>query len=195
MSKRRGDGDGYNVIVTNGSMTEIRDVKATHEKSTDARNAAWLVVAMVVILFFALLAWTSPMYREYGLSATSAGLVLFSMYTVAFTVAIPVFGLLSRAHDRRGWLAVCAALSGAGTLGMALAPLLMPHGWMAQIAGAACSPNRIRCSHCVYGCLVARPAKRLIPWPCCSSLRSRCWHGRQPIGRIREAVFWMCDGI
>jgi hypothetical protein len=68
-----------------------------------------------------------------GLSATSAALVL-ATYTVAFTVAIPVFGLLSRAHDRRGWLAVCAALSGAGTLGMAWAPLLMPHGWIAIAA-------------------------------------------------------------
>jgi CP family cyanate transporter-like MFS transporter len=99
-------------------------------------RTAWLVALFFAcdnFLFFALLAWTSPMYREYGLSATSAGLVL-ATYTVAFTVAIPVFGLLSRAHDRRGWLAVCAALSGAGTLGMALAPLLMPHGWIAIAA-------------------------------------------------------------
>jgi CP family cyanate transporter-like MFS transporter len=99
-------------------------------------RTAWLVALFFAcdnFLFFALLAWTSPMYREYGPSATSAALVL-ATYTVAFTVATPVFGLLSRAHDRRGWLAVCAALSGAGTLGMAWAPLLMPHGWIAIAA-------------------------------------------------------------
>ncbi|WP_216854865.1 CynX/NimT family MFS transporter [Burkholderia sp. L27(2015)] len=99
-------------------------------------RTAWLVALFFAcdnFLFFALLAWTSPMYREYGLSASSAGLVL-ATYTVAFTVGIPVFGFLSRVHDRRRWLAVCAALSVAGTLGMALAPLLMPHGWIAIAA-------------------------------------------------------------
>jgi MFS transporter, CP family, cyanate transporter len=77
----------------------------------------------------ALLSWTSPIYLEQGLSAASAGLVV-ATYTVAFTVAIPMFGSLSQAHDRRGWLAACAALAGAGTLGLALAPLLMPHVWI-----------------------------------------------------------------
>jgi CP family cyanate transporter-like MFS transporter len=99
-------------------------------------RTAWLAALFFAcdnFLFFALLAWTSPMYREHGLSAASAGFVL-ATYTVAFTVAIPVFGLLSRAHDRRGWLAVCAALSGAGTLGVALAPLSMPHVWIAIAA-------------------------------------------------------------
>jgi CP family cyanate transporter-like MFS transporter len=99
-------------------------------------RTAWLAALFFAcdnFLFFALLVWTSPMYREHGLSAASAGFVL-ATYTVAFTVAIPVFGLLSRAHDRRGWLAVCAALSGAGTLGVALAPLSMPHVWIAIAA-------------------------------------------------------------
>ncbi|WP_206998924.1 MFS transporter [Trinickia mobilis] len=95
-------------------------------------RTAWLAALFFAcdnLLFFALLAWTSPMYREHGLSAASAGLVL-ATYTVAFTIAIPVFGLLSRAHDRRGWLAASALLAGAGTLGLALAPLLMPHVWI-----------------------------------------------------------------
>lgn len=95
-------------------------------------RTAWLVALFFAcdnLLFFALLAWTSPIYREHGLSAASAGLVL-ATYAVAFTVAIPVFGLLSRAHDRRRWLAASAVLAGAGTLGLALAPLLMPHVWI-----------------------------------------------------------------
>jgi CP family cyanate transporter-like MFS transporter len=99
-------------------------------------RTAWraaLFFACDNFLFFALLSWTSPIYLEHGLSTASAGIVL-ATYTVAFTVAIPVFGLLSRAHDRRGWLAACAALTVAGTLGMALAPLLLPHVWIAVAA-------------------------------------------------------------
>jgi CP family cyanate transporter-like MFS transporter len=98
---------------------------------------AWLVALFFAcdnFLFFAFLAWTSPMYREHGLSAASAGLVL-ATFTVVFTVAMPVLGLLSRAHDRRAWLAVCAVLAGTGTLGMALAPPSMaPHIWIAIAA-------------------------------------------------------------
>ena len=121
---------------------ERRELANTTAKAVRAARlplmsrTAWLVALFFAcdnFLFFALLAWTSPMYREHGLSAASADLVL-ATYTVAFTVAIPVFGLLSRAHDRRGWLAICAALAGAGTLGIALAPLLMPHVWIAIAA-------------------------------------------------------------
>lgn len=97
---------------------------------------AWLVAIFFAcdnFLFFAFLAWTSPIYREHGLSAPSADLVL-ATFTVVFTAAMPVFGLLSREHDRRAWLAVCAVLSGIGTLGMALAPSLIPHIWIAIAA-------------------------------------------------------------
>jgi CP family cyanate transporter-like MFS transporter len=99
-------------------------------------STAWLVALFFAcdnFLFFAFLAWTSPMYREQGLSAASAGLVL-ATFTVVFTVAMPVLGLLSRGHDRRVLLAVCAVLSGTGTLGMALAPSLIPHVWIAIAA-------------------------------------------------------------
>lgn len=89
---------------------------------------AWLVslfFACVNFLFYAMVSWTSPMYREVGLSTTLAGLVLAS-FTAVFTVANPVFGWLSRSHDRRGWLAICAALSLAGLVPTALAPGLAP---------------------------------------------------------------------
>lgn len=99
-------------------------------------RTAWLVALFFAcdnFLFFALLAWTSPMYREHGLTVASSGFML-ATYTVSFTVAIPLLGLLSRAHDRRAWLAVCAVLSAAGTLGMALVPLLIPQVWIAIAA-------------------------------------------------------------
>ena len=99
-------------------------------------RTAWLVSLFFAcdnFLFFALLCWTSPIYMEQGMSAASAHLVL-ATYTVAFTVAIPVLGSLSRTNDRRGWLAACATLAGAGTFGLALAPSLMPHVWIAIAA-------------------------------------------------------------
>ncbi|MEO6381812.1 MAG: MFS transporter, partial [Nitrobacter sp.] len=123
-------------------MWERRELAGATAKPVKAvrlplRNpTAWLVAIFFAcdnFLFFALLAWTSPMYREHGLSAASAGLVL-ATFTVVFTAAMPVFGLLSRAHDRRAWLALCAVLSGTGTLGMALVPSLIPHIWIAIAA-------------------------------------------------------------
>ena len=122
-------------------MRERRELAGATAKAVTAvrlplRNStAWLVALFFAcdnFLFFAFLAWTSPIYREQGLSTASADLVL-ATFTVVFTVAMPMLGLLSRAHDRRAWLAVCAVLSGTGTLGMALAPSL-PQIWIAIAA-------------------------------------------------------------
>jgi CP family cyanate transporter-like MFS transporter len=123
-------------------MRERQDIAvatATASRATRlplTNRTAWLIslfFAFDTFLFYALLSWTAPVYREWGLSASSAGLVL-ATYTVAFMIASPVFGWLSRAHDRRGSLALCAALTAAGTLGLSLAPLLIPYVWIA-IAG------------------------------------------------------------
>lgn len=123
-------------------LLEKRDRAVSPGKSASAASlpltnrTAWLAAlffACVCFLFFGLLSWSSPIYLEQGLPAASANLVL-AIYSVGFTLGIPVFGLLSRDHDRRGWLAICAVCSGAGTLGMALAPLLMPDVWIGLAA-------------------------------------------------------------
>jgi MFS transporter, CP family, cyanate transporter len=91
-------------------------------------RTAWLVALFFAcdnFLFYALLSWTSPMYRELGSSPAVAGLVLAS-FTATFMLANPVFGYVSKSHDRRGWLAVCGALSVAGLVTVALAPTLAP---------------------------------------------------------------------
>jgi CP family cyanate transporter-like MFS transporter len=91
-------------------------------------GTAWLVALFFAFnnfLFFALLSWTSPMYRDAGLSATIAGLILAS-YTSGFMVANPVFGWLSRSIDRRGWLAVCGGMTLLGLVPTALSPNLAP---------------------------------------------------------------------
>jgi CP family cyanate transporter-like MFS transporter len=89
---------------------------------------AWLVAIFFAFdnfLFYAVLSWTAPMYREYGLTTSVAGLILAS-FTFAFMCANPVFGWLSKSDDRRGWLAACAILAAAGLIGMAIAPMLAP---------------------------------------------------------------------
>lgn len=91
-------------------------------------RTAWLVALFFAcdnFLFYALLSWTAPMYREYGLSPTVSGLILAS-FTAAFMCANPVFGWLSKSEDRRGWLAVCGALTVAGLVLLAVAPTAAP---------------------------------------------------------------------
>ncbi|MGI3903159.1 MAG: MFS transporter [Janthinobacterium lividum] len=91
-------------------------------------RTAWLVALFFAcdnFLFYALLSWTAPMFREYGLSPTAAGLVLAS-FTAAFMCANPVFGWLSKSEDRRGWLAVCGALTVLGLVLLAVAPTAAP---------------------------------------------------------------------
>jgi CP family cyanate transporter-like MFS transporter len=91
-------------------------------------RTAWLIAvyfACINFLFYALLSWAVPMYREAGLSPTVAGLAL-ATFTAVFMCANPIFGWLSKCHDRRGWLALCAALSVAGLASIALAPATLP---------------------------------------------------------------------
>lgn len=115
------------------TLSERRHHASVPTKNQRARlpignGTAWLIslfFACVNFLFYALVSWTSPMYSEAGLSATIAGLILAS-FTAVFTVANPIFGWLSKSHDRRGWLAVCAALTLRGLVPTALAPGLAP---------------------------------------------------------------------
>ncbi len=93
-----------------------------------SNRTAWLVALFFGcnnFLFYALLSWTSPMYREAGSSATVAGLILAS-FTAAFMVANPVFGWLSKSDDRRVWLAICGVLALIGLVPIAIAPNLAP---------------------------------------------------------------------
>lgn len=87
---------------------------------TDRR--AWLIAIFFAcnnFVFYAFIAWLAPMQIEAGHSAASAGLVLAS-FTVAFMVANPLFGFLSRDHDRRLPLAIAAGIALLGIVSMQL---------------------------------------------------------------------------
>lgn len=91
-------------------------------------RTAWLIALFFAsnnILFYAYISWVAPMYVEYGRSASMSGLIL-ACFTLAFMIANPVFGLLSRSEDRRIALAVTSTTALIGTTAIALAPNAMP---------------------------------------------------------------------
>lgn len=128
---------GAALVVLIREKPEVKRAKATrHAPLPLASRSAWLIALFFAcdnFLFFAFLAWLAPIYIERGFSAVSASLLL-AIFTISFTLAIPVLGSLSRTHDRRGWLAACAGLIGVGTLALAVTPLVMPHVWVAIAA-------------------------------------------------------------
>ena len=87
-------------------------------------KTAWFVAIFFAFnnfLFYAILAWLAPMFRECGASQTKAGLIL-ACFTIAFLCGNPVFGSLSKSQDRRRWLAASAILSSAGLIALAIVP-------------------------------------------------------------------------
>jgi MFS transporter, CP family, cyanate transporter len=47
---------------------------------------------------------------------------LLASFTAAFTLGNPVFGFVSKSHDRRIWLAVCTLLAASGLIGIIILP-------------------------------------------------------------------------
>ena len=69
--------------------------------------------------------------RSFGLSHTVASLlVTVPDITASFMAASPVFGALSKHHDRRGWLALGGILALAGIIPLIFFPTLAPFIWV-----------------------------------------------------------------
>jgi CP family cyanate transporter-like MFS transporter len=99
-------------------------------------RTAWLIALFFAcnnFVFYACISWLAPMYVEAGWTAPHAGLLLAS-FTLAFMVANPVFGFLSRDEDRRLPLALGAATALAGMLAIVLAPNVSPYLAVAVLA-------------------------------------------------------------
>ena len=97
-----------------------------------ASRRAWLIAIFFAcnnFVFYVFIAWLAPMQIEAGQGAAGAGLVLAS-FTVAFMIANPLFGFLSRHHDRRVPLAISAAIA---LLGIGLMQLGLPAHLVAAI--------------------------------------------------------------
>jgi CP family cyanate transporter-like MFS transporter len=98
---------------------------------------AWLVAfyfATNNFLFFGLLSWIVPMYREFGASHTATGWVLAS-FTTTFMLANPLPAMFSKTGDRRRVIGLFAGIALVGISAMAIAPNFMPLVTIAVIAG------------------------------------------------------------
>lgn len=100
-------------------------------------SKAWLVAfyfATNNFLFFGLLSWLAPMYREFGATHTTTVLALAS-FTTTFMLANPLPALLGKSDDRRGVIGLFAGIALAGLCAMAAAPNLVPLLTIPLIAG------------------------------------------------------------
>ncbi|MBB3148517.1 CP family cyanate transporter-like MFS transporter [Phyllobacterium trifolii] len=89
---------------------------------------AWKIAiffAMNNLLFYSILAWLPSVYQEAGRSASGASFILAS-FTFAFMCANPIFGFLSRSHDRRPWLFSAGLMAFVGMAVIGLAPNALP---------------------------------------------------------------------
>lgn len=99
-------------------------------------RTAWLIALFFAcnnFVFYACISWLAPMYVEAGWTAPHAGLLL-ATFTLAFMVANPLFGFLSRDEDRRLPLALGAGAALAGMLAIVLAPTVSPYLVVALLA-------------------------------------------------------------
>jgi CP family cyanate transporter-like MFS transporter len=104
-------------------------MSAQADHAHPARSSkAWLVALYFAtnnFLFFGLLSWLAPMYREFGATHTTMMLALAS-FTTTFMLANPLPALLSKTDDRRRVIGLFAGVALAGLCAMALAPHFMP---------------------------------------------------------------------
>lgn len=91
-------------------------------------RTAWFIAVFFAcnnIVFYSYISWLAPIYIEYGRSSSNAGLILAS-FTLAFMIANPLFGFLSRNEDRRLALAIASVIALLGACLIAIAPNVNP---------------------------------------------------------------------
>jgi MFS transporter, CP family, cyanate transporter len=116
---------------------EARSSEETAGSGTPIRNrTAWLIAlysSLNNFVFFGLVSWTVPMFRDYGLSDTTSGLVLAS-FTAAFMIGNPLAALLTRTNDRRKTIAFFSFVALLGLAVEAYSPGWMPFLFVPLIA-------------------------------------------------------------
>jgi CP family cyanate transporter-like MFS transporter len=124
------------VAAAEGRTRALVKETSTRRRLPTANPVAWLIALYFAannILFFGFVSWTAPIFRELGMSATSAGLLLAG-FTGAFMVANPLAGVISRNEDRRIVIALFAALALTGSAAVAISPTLLPFLFIPMIA-------------------------------------------------------------
>lgn len=124
------------------SVPHVEDRASAQQTSLPWRSVrSWqlmLTFGLHSLVFYGLLAWLAPAYRDYGLSLVQAGRVLgwFALMQVAGTLAVSALPEAQR--DRRPAMFVCGSITLLGLVLMWQAPLFAPYLWMCLLgAGTA----------------------------------------------------------
>lgn len=123
-------------VERRGRVGEQTKVPSAAHPMPLRNRTAWLIAVFFAcnnFIFYAYISWIAPIYVDLGRTNTAAGLILAS-FTLAFMIANPLFGFLSRNEDRRLALAVSSAIAFTGILATALAPQAMPFVMVSVIA-------------------------------------------------------------
>lgn len=94
---------------------------------------AWevlLFMGLQSVAFYGPLSWIPAIYRDHGVGAAKAGVLLLvmSFVSMATNVAAPL--IAHRMRDQRLVIAISVALTGAGIAALLVAPTLAPVAWM-----------------------------------------------------------------
>ncbi|WP_208453876.1 CynX/NimT family MFS transporter [Burkholderia gladioli] len=111
-----------------GSRAKNASSRPHHYSLPLMHSKAWLIAVFFAcdnFLFYSLVTWIAPLYREHGVDEATSGLILSSVPAV-FVIATPFAGLFSRKADRRPALACFSAMSAVGLLGLAMVPYAAP---------------------------------------------------------------------
>lgn len=125
------------VVRSQGERPRTSDSQGRRRAPLPWRNLkAWqisLYFASLNPIFYALLAWTAPIFSGVGLSATHVS-VLLGVFTGVFMIASFAVGWMSKSLDRRPWLLSCAVITALELLLMATVPTWSPVCEMALTA-------------------------------------------------------------
>jgi CP family cyanate transporter-like MFS transporter len=86
-------------------------------------------------LFWSVLTWLAPAFREQGLSAEATGLLLTLLTVVQIISSLVIAGLAGRSRDRRPWLAFCLVTGAIAFAGIALVPAQAPAWFWTVLVG------------------------------------------------------------
>lgn len=93
---------------------------------------AWQVamfMGLQSLSYYAILSWLPAILESTGIAAAQAGLMLSLTNVVAIPVSLAIPSLATRSPDQRTLLAAVVAVTGAGFLGIAVAPGAAPWIW------------------------------------------------------------------
>jgi CP family cyanate transporter-like MFS transporter len=115
---------------------KIKSLQVKKYKLPLSNRTAWLIAIFFAcdnFIFYSLITWIAPLYREHGMDETTTGLIL-SSFPAIFVIATPIAGLFSRKTDRRSILGMFSAISAVSLTCLALAPYALPFVWVPIIA-------------------------------------------------------------